>query len=113
MSNIFETGNNWLNSRLKTGGSSTVVLTDLAGNTGELSATIGQQIVGFKPVEDVNTRHSDKDFSILRADLDTVGLGEPGDGWTVEFHSETFRVFETDESDAFGGRIMLRTVRVS
>lgn len=112
MANIFERANDWLNSRLKTGGSSTIELTDPDGNTGELQATIGAQLIGVKPVEDIETQHSDKDFTILRADLDTVGLDEPGDGWFVAFGGETFRVFTVEEQDAFGQRIKLRTVRV-
>jgi hypothetical protein len=110
--NIFERGNDWLNSRLKTGGSSTVTLTDLGGNTGELSATIDKQVRSSKPVDDIDTQTSDKDFSILRSDLEVVDIGEPAIDWTVTYGGLTYRIFDVDESDAFRGRIMLRTLRV-
>ena len=110
--NIFERGNDWLNSRLKTGGSSTIVLTDLDGNTGSLSATIDKQVRSSKPVDDIDTQTSDKDFSVLRTDIEAAGLEEPAVDWTVTYGGLTYRVFDVDGADAFQGRIMLRTLRV-
>lgn len=112
MANIFDRGNTWLNTRLTSGGSSDITLT-VDGTTVTIRAVIGQELANVASLESADTKHSDREFSVMRSELVRLGLpSEPDRGWKIVFLSNAYEVFDWSDDDAFDGMVRMKTTRV-